>query len=174
MAARDAELDRLTYGGEPFTAEELETEIRGKYTEPEDAFRHMGEQEAERSGCDGLCAIGTGCEHCDREFFTLGPVPENLDETHVFDLLSEDMGQEEALTDRPYVVSAECVILISGLPGVEIEQGTTEYVIIPGVVEECDLPRICGERLFGEWNPGMAETVKIRNIRYLRPAQLSV
>lgn len=46
--------------------------IQGEYIEPEDAFASMGAQEyaarIANGGCVGLCAVGTGCEHCDEQY----------------------------------------------------------------------------------------------------------
>jgi hypothetical protein len=64
--------------------------VQGEYVEAPDAFRHMAEQEAERiasdGGCVGLCAIGTGCGHCDEQY---GPeVPQTDAETLTVDKLT--------------------------------------------------------------------------------------
>lgn len=50
--------------------------VVGEYTEPEDAFASIAEQTAwqrQEDVCMGLCAIGTGCEHCDTNFGHFGP-----------------------------------------------------------------------------------------------------
>lgn len=53
--------------------------IQGEYVEAEDAHAHIAEQTAwmtQEGVCVGLCAVGTGCEHCDEQY---GPGEPEMD-----------------------------------------------------------------------------------------------
>src|SRR6267142_1249495 len=51
-------------------------EIQGEYVEAEDAHGHIAEQTAwmtQEGVCVGLCAVGTGCMHCDEQYGEIEP-----------------------------------------------------------------------------------------------------
>jgi hypothetical protein len=51
-------------------------EIQGEYVEAEDVHAHMAEQTAwmtQEGVCMGLCAVGTGCTHCDEQYGEIEP-----------------------------------------------------------------------------------------------------
>lgn len=55
----------------PVTPAVPSVEIQGEHVEHADAFGHMAEQTAwmyQEGVCVGLCAIGTGCAHCDEQY----------------------------------------------------------------------------------------------------------
>lgn len=59
--------------------ERASVEIQGEYVEAPDAHGHMAEQTAwmtQEGVCVGLCAVGTGCEHCDTQY---GPAESQTD-----------------------------------------------------------------------------------------------
>lgn len=115
-------------------------EIQGDYVEPAtmtdidgsvipyDAFRSQEIQEAHRriadGGCVGLCAVGTGCAHCDTQY---GPAASQTDAESVDDIQEETSMELQMIPAGPVMVPVIPVQLgKDGMPDMGIYGATLE------------------------------------------------
>lgn len=147
--------------------------IQGKYAEPEtmiidgeemayEPFASMGYQEYQArtadGGCAGLCAVGTGCEHCDTEYGPSQPemdaeslctaTDDNPDCLHCERVAMDEMDNREMVADLMRALADEnntqeekkmiqVVAVIQARPG---NAGSTHYhsTTCRDIVRECN------------------------------------